>query len=233
MLVLENFIEYLGQEPERNLEIALYMRGFSVRVPSTDAMVKFAKKCAEKGEAESALRLFIKVLETDPDRTDVLDASAELLAELGDVDGAKDLLLKSVELSPNKGHAKYVLLGHMEHGKRAVEAFERGYDLLKGTRTPRPETSAWRRVHIAAAWAHGITRGCSRVGEGSLVFLRWHSSSTCLAHVCQVFSPTLGELSEPENSDEKPVSIFFFFAQSRSRRWRTRWTTAGRRRSAR
>jgi len=131
VLVLENFIEYLGQEPERNWEIALYMRGFSVRVPSTDAMVKSAKKYAEKGEAESALRLFIKVLETDPDRTDVLDASAELLAELGDVDGAKDLLLKSVELSPNKGHAKYVLLGHMEHGKRAVEAFERGYDLLK------------------------------------------------------------------------------------------------------
>jgi len=36
-----------------------------------------------------------------------------------------------VELSPNKGHAKYVLLGHLEHGARAVEAFERGYDLLK------------------------------------------------------------------------------------------------------
>ena len=132
VMVLENFIEYLGQEPERNWEIALYLRGFSVRTPSTDAMVRHAKKYAEKGEAEVALRLFIKVLEVDPDRTDVLDASAELLAELGDVDGAKDLLMKSVELSPNKGHAKYVLLGHMEHGKRAVEAFERGYDLLKG-----------------------------------------------------------------------------------------------------
>jgi hypothetical protein len=72
------------------------------------------------------------VLETEPDRTEVLDASAELLAELGDVDGAKDLLLRSAELSPNTGHAKYVLLGHLEHGARAVECFEKGYDLLKG-----------------------------------------------------------------------------------------------------
>ena len=132
VLVLENFIEWLGQEPERNWEVMLFLRGFPVRPPSADALVKHAKKYADKGDAELALRLFIKVLEAEPDRTDVLDASAELLAELGDVDGAKDLLLRSVELAPEVGHAKYVLLGHLEHGARAVERFERGYHLLKG-----------------------------------------------------------------------------------------------------
>jgi tetratricopeptide (TPR) repeat protein len=132
VLVLENFIEWLGQEPERNWEVALFMRGLSVRPPSTDALVRHARRYADRGEAERALRLYIRVLETDPDRTDVLDAAAELLAELGDVDGAKDLLLRSVELSPDKGCGKYVLLGHLEHGSRAVECFQKGYELLKG-----------------------------------------------------------------------------------------------------
>lgn len=130
--MLENFIEWLGQEPERNWEVALFMRGLSVRTPSNDALLRHAHRYAERGEAERALRLFIKILETDPDRTDVLDASAELLAELGDVDGAKDLLLRSVELRPEVGSAKYVLMGHLEHGARAVECFQKGYDLLKG-----------------------------------------------------------------------------------------------------
>jgi hypothetical protein len=39
VLVLENFIEWLGQEPERNWEVALFMRGLSVRTPSPDALV--------------------------------------------------------------------------------------------------------------------------------------------------------------------------------------------------
>mmetsp|Transcript_24487 Transcript_24487/g.39382 ORF Transcript_24487/g.39382 Transcript_24487/m.39382 type:complete len:537 (-) Transcript_24487:256-1866(-) len=135
VLVLENFIEWLGQEPERNWEVALFMRGLSVRPPSTDALVRHARRYADRGEAERALRLYIRVLETDPDRTDVLDAAAELLAELGDVDGAKDLLLRSVELSPDKGCGKYVLLGHLEHGSRAVECFQKGYELLKAEET--------------------------------------------------------------------------------------------------
>ena len=137
-MILENFIEWLGQEPERNWEVALFMRGIAVRTPSSDALVRHAQKYADRGEAEYALRLFIKVLETDPDRTDVLDASAELLAELGDVDGAKDLLLRSVELSPENGHTKYVLMGHLEHGAKAVECFQKGYDLLKGALRPPP-----------------------------------------------------------------------------------------------
>jgi hypothetical protein len=61
VLVLENFIEWLGQEPERNWEVALFMRGFPVRTPKSDALVRHAARYAAKGEAELALRLFIKV----------------------------------------------------------------------------------------------------------------------------------------------------------------------------
>mmetsp|Transcript_16733 Transcript_16733/g.57111 ORF Transcript_16733/g.57111 Transcript_16733/m.57111 type:complete len:435 (+) Transcript_16733:345-1649(+) len=132
VLGLEHVIELLGQEPERKWEIALYMQGVSVKPPSPAVLARRARQLAERGEAEAALRLYVKVLELEPDDTDAMDGAAELLAEIGDSDGAKELLAKSMELRPSAGCGKYVLMGHLEHGAKAVASFERALELLAG-----------------------------------------------------------------------------------------------------
>jgi hypothetical protein len=48
-----------------------------------------------------------------------------------DAEGAKELLYKSIELSPKRGHAKYVLLGHLDCGTSAIASFEKALEILE------------------------------------------------------------------------------------------------------
>lgn len=130
VLLLEAAIEWLGHEPERRWENILFLRGVEIRTPSPEVLSRRARTLAEQGDGEGALRLYVKVLELDPDNTLVLDAAGELLAELGDAEGAKELLHKSIELSPRKGHEKFLLLGHLNCGASAISSFEKALDLL-------------------------------------------------------------------------------------------------------
>jgi len=131
VLWLEAAIEWLGHEPERRWEQLLFLRGLDARAPPPAALARRALLLARRGDGEGALRLYVKVLELEPDNCAALDAAAEILAELGDAEGAKELLHKSVELSPARGHEKYVLLGHLDCGASAVRSFERGLELLE------------------------------------------------------------------------------------------------------
>lgn len=74
----------------------------------------------------------IKLVEVHPGMTEAMDLAAELLAEMGDGEGSKELVLRSIELEPDRGPAKFVLLGHLEHGHVAIQAFDRGLELFKG-----------------------------------------------------------------------------------------------------
>lgn len=130
VLGLEQLIEWLGYEPERRWENALFLRGVACKTPSAVVLSRRAKHLAENGDPEGALRLYVKVLETQPDNTLIMDAAAELLAELGDAVGAKELLTKSIELAPEQNHGKYVLMGHLENGQTAIGCFEKAIQLL-------------------------------------------------------------------------------------------------------
>mmetsp|Transcript_37181 Transcript_37181/g.44942 ORF Transcript_37181/g.44942 Transcript_37181/m.44942 type:complete len:433 (-) Transcript_37181:1314-2612(-) len=131
VLLLENTIEWLGYEPERRWETIMMLRGkVPVQTPSAPSLARKAKMLAEKGQTEAALRLYVKVLELQPEDTIVMDAGAELLAELGDAEGARELLTRSIELEPRSSHGKYVLLGHLEHGTIAIQTFENALEIL-------------------------------------------------------------------------------------------------------
>ena len=97
---------------------------------SASLLLKRARALSERGESEAALRLYVKVLEMEPDNAAVMAAAAELLAELGDGAAARELLLKAIALDPTHGADKYVLLGHLEQGGRAILAFERALELM-------------------------------------------------------------------------------------------------------
>ena len=130
--LLERGIERLGGEPERRWEVIAEMGSGALKKAgaSPEAIRARARALVERGELEKALRLYVALLQATPDDTGAMDASAEILAELGDGEGARELALRSVDLAPDTGAGKYVLLGHLEHGHAAVEAFERGLALL-------------------------------------------------------------------------------------------------------
>jgi len=129
---LERGIELLGQEPERRWEAlaGLGRDALGRAGASPAALAKRARALADRGDLEKALRLYIRVLEAEPDDTASMDAAAEILAELGDGEGARELVLKSIQVAPETGAGKYVLLGHLEHGRAAIEAFESGLAIL-------------------------------------------------------------------------------------------------------
>jgi hypothetical protein len=83
VLYLEAAIEWLGHEPERRWENLLFLRGMEVSAPNVPTLVRRATRLQERGDGEGALRLFVKILELEPDNTQVLDAAAEVLSELG------------------------------------------------------------------------------------------------------------------------------------------------------
>ena len=140
VILLESLIEGLGYEPFRRWETFLDCdadeprSGGLLRSAGATSLCARAKRLAESGRVELALRLYVRVLEGEPDNVTAMDAAAELLAELGDVDGARALLDRSIELAPDADHAKFVLLGHLEHGRTALQAFERGLALLRRER---------------------------------------------------------------------------------------------------
>jgi len=129
---LERGIERLGGQPERRWEVIAEMGSGALKKAGAapEAMHARARVLVERGELEKALRLYVAILQAMPDDTGAMDAGAEILAELGDGEGARELALRSVDLAPDTGAGKYVLLGHLEHGHTAVEAFERGLTLL-------------------------------------------------------------------------------------------------------
>jgi len=131
VLTLEWTIEWLGHEPERKWENVKLLQAVEIRMPSTAVLAQRAKKLVEKGDEEGALRLYVKCLELEPENAAFLDLAAETLAELGDAAGAKELILKSIELEPSQGHAKYMLLGHLESGETAITSFEKCLDILQ------------------------------------------------------------------------------------------------------
>ena len=90
-----------------------------------------ARKLADYGDSEKALKLLIAMLEHQPECTAALDLAAEVLLETGDYLGAKELVLRSIQINPTENSTKFVLLGQLEHGNEAIEAFTKGYEVLK------------------------------------------------------------------------------------------------------
>jgi hypothetical protein len=83
VLHLEAAIEWLGHEPERRWEHLLFLRGMEVSAPNVPKLSRRAALLHERGDGEGALRLYVKILELEPDNTNTLDAAAEVLSELG------------------------------------------------------------------------------------------------------------------------------------------------------
>ena len=127
---LEGVIEWLSRQSDKHKQRDSPAEREQKRKREAERALARARKLADYGDNEKALRLLIKLLESDPESTKALDLAAEVLLETGDYLGAKELVIKSIQLKPKESEIKYLILGQLEHGKVAVEAFEKGYDVL-------------------------------------------------------------------------------------------------------
>ncbi|KAG0742369.1 hypothetical protein G6F57_005762 [Rhizopus arrhizus] len=71
-----------------------------------------------------------KGLELDPRNAELLELTAQVELELEKFEEAHNHLLQSIEVAPNEGYSKYMYLGQMLTEKQAIEAFQKGVELM-------------------------------------------------------------------------------------------------------
>ncbi|KAK3255776.1 hypothetical protein CYMTET_35062, partial [Cymbomonas tetramitiformis] len=128
-VVLET-AERFGNAGERQLsDVPSLVKGL-LRTQNLAVQADLAKQKATEGDLEDAMRLYVNILEADPDNTEMLDAAAPILIQLGYADYALQLLTRSVKLSPTDNPEKYVTLASLETGESALDHLARALKLI-------------------------------------------------------------------------------------------------------
>ncbi|KAI8977155.1 hypothetical protein BDF20DRAFT_821516 [Mycotypha africana] len=92
-------------------------------------------------EYKAAYKFCKKALELEPKNATVLEMMGQVELELGYYESARKHLLESIQLEPNAGYSKYMYLGQMSVAKDAIEAFQKGVDLMVIERNKLPADS--------------------------------------------------------------------------------------------
>ena len=85
----------------------------------------------ENFEHEMALKFCEKALKMEPDNMKVHECYGNVYAEIGDIKKAKKHFNEAVRIGPNDGHVKYLYLGQLTEGRKAVEYYEKGISIMK------------------------------------------------------------------------------------------------------
>ncbi|RCH99398.1 hypothetical protein CU097_015120 [Rhizopus azygosporus] len=88
----------------------------------------------DKLDYPAALLFCQKGLQLEPRNAELLEMTAQVELELEQFEAAhkasKKHLLQSIEVAPNEGYSKYMYLGQMLSEKDAIQAFQKGVDLM-------------------------------------------------------------------------------------------------------
>ncbi|KAF7720927.1 hypothetical protein EC973_005773 [Apophysomyces ossiformis] len=82
-----------------------------------------------------------KALELEPTNPEILELTGQVELELSMFAEAREHMLAAIQQSPLKGYSKYMYLGQLSVEKEAIEAFQRGVDLMVEERRSIPEGS--------------------------------------------------------------------------------------------
>ncbi|KAI9480609.1 MAG: hypothetical protein EXX96DRAFT_563493 [Benjaminiella poitrasii] len=81
-------------------------------------------------EYPAAYKFCQKALELEPQNAEILEITGQVEIELGQFELAKQHLLESIHLEPSTSYSKYMYLGQMSVEKEAIEAFQKGVELM-------------------------------------------------------------------------------------------------------
>ncbi|CDS05357.1 hypothetical protein LRAMOSA07886 [Lichtheimia ramosa] len=82
-----------------------------------------------------------KALELEPTNAELLEVTGQVEMELERFQEARDHMLAAIQVSPESGYSKYMYLGQMSVEKEAIQAFEKGVQLMIKEREQQPEGS--------------------------------------------------------------------------------------------
>ncbi|KAG0174083.1 hypothetical protein DFQ28_009744 [Apophysomyces sp. BC1034] len=71
-----------------------------------------------------------KALELEPNNAEILEITGQVELELSMFAEARGHMIAAVQQSPTKGYSKYMYLGQLSVEKEAIEAFQKGVDLM-------------------------------------------------------------------------------------------------------
>lgn len=71
-----------------------------------------------------------KALAMQPNNSAVMDLMAQAHMELGQPDKALEMLEKSAQIDPQSSPQKWLYLGQLHGGEKAIECFQNGVDIM-------------------------------------------------------------------------------------------------------
>jgi len=93
-------------------------------------LLKQVDECLDNFNFELAVKFCEKALDIEPDNVEVLETAGSVFLETGDTDKAKTCFENAVKISPDEGHLKYMNLGQLLEGQEAVDAYNKGIQLM-------------------------------------------------------------------------------------------------------
>eukprot|EP00965_Chrysotila_dentata_P062457 2069862-Pleurochrysis_carterae.AAC.2 len=104
--------------------------------PGSDvaALVEEARACTEKLERENAIELYRRAVQIQPSDPALLAEFGEAALQAGQVEDAKVALQRSIELSPDGTASRYMYLGQLAEGEKALGWFQQGIQRLRSER---------------------------------------------------------------------------------------------------
>ena len=98
---------------------------------TVEDLMQRVDQCLENFEHEMALKFCEKALKMEPDNMKVHECYGNVYAEVGDIENAKKHFNEAVRIAPDVGHVKYLYLGQLTEGRKAVEYYEKGITIMK------------------------------------------------------------------------------------------------------
>lgn len=98
---------------------------------TVDDLMQRVEQYLENFQHEVALKFCEKALEMEPNNIKVHECYGNVYAEVGDIENAKKHFNEAVRIEPNVGHVKYLYLGQLTEGRKAVEHYEKGISIMK------------------------------------------------------------------------------------------------------
>jgi predicted Zn-dependent protease len=126
--------QLINPKPTVPLAMNVSFKTASAHAPSPNAsfdeLVRYAEDRFLQMDLEEAEQYYRLALKKQPKNTEIMDIIGEILVEKNNIEAAKQMFLQSIKLQPSKGATKYLNMGQLESGLRAIEYYRQGIKLL-------------------------------------------------------------------------------------------------------
>lgn len=97
---------------------------------TVEDLVEQAQEAISLVQLETAVELYEKALQLQPQNTDLMDALADVCLQIGDTNKSLELLRVSTTMAPTSNGIKWMYLGQLLSGLESVNAYNTGINIF-------------------------------------------------------------------------------------------------------